>query len=200
MSNIMKKLIINDGEFEIVDEAARNAIEEFNDKPFISYEEDSAAELPVHTINDNVTSADSTWSSSKIQNKLDSIDVDVTPEYTAALPTGTTVSNKKGDVEGGCYKVGKLVTVNIKITMTTTFNQLNQYTGTFAELGEGLVPAFGKAALSAFANTSAEKRYPLTCYANSTEVDNYAAVNIGSPNLKLTEGMEIYINGSYAVA
>lgn len=75
MSNIMKKLIINDGEFEIVDESARNQIEDItNNLPYVTYDEDVELQLPVTTINDSETAANSTWSSQKISAEIETVD------------------------------------------------------------------------------------------------------------------------------
>lgn len=206
--------------------------------PYLYYDGDEGPELPIHTINDSVTSFLSTWSSQKIadeisggtsiqelntrvsslESNVSGVDQDIAgltsdvttlnnqvnsllPTFIQAVDSGTMVGEKKGDVEGGCYKIGNLVIVDLKITMTTTYNQQNHYTGLFAELGEGLVPAQGRAALSAFVNLSNEQRYTLTAFANSaSEIENYGTLNIGSPSLILTSGMEIHVNGAYAVS
>lgn len=206
--------------------------------PYLYYDGDDGVELPIHTINDSVTSASSTWSSEKIAEEIgggtsiqaltervtdletdvSGIDQDITgltsdvttlntrvngliPEFIPAADAGAATSaTKKGDVSGGCYKFGNLVIVDIKITMTTTYDNQNHYTGYFAELGEGLVPAQDKAALSAFVNLSNGTRYPLTCFATTGDTYEVPGINIGSPSLKLTAGMEIYINGAYAAS
>lgn len=66
--------------------------------PYIGYTEDGTFDLPIHTINDNVTANTSSWSSSKIAQKVTKVvyDIDIenfdgetSPYYTTATANAT---------------------------------------------------------------------------------------------------------------
>lgn len=66
--------------------------------PYIGYTEDGTFDLPIHTINDNVTGNTSTWSSSKISQKvtkvvydmnIENFDGETSPYYTTATANAT---------------------------------------------------------------------------------------------------------------
>lgn len=175
----------------------RNHVQDISD--FKAQINAKIAELDAAKIKDDTTATDSTWSSTKIKNELDN--VTFAPVFTPALPSGTNVKTgfeQKGTVDGGTYRIGNIVFVDIEVTMTTTYDHLNNYTGEFAELGAGLRPLHDYAPLSCVVTTPQEKRYLLPAFATwADEIEGYGTINVGSPNLKLTSGMKVYINGVY---
>lgn len=54
-------------------ESVAAVVKLLNDTPYTTYEEGESSDLPIHAINDDETSLDSTWSSEKINTKLDEV-------------------------------------------------------------------------------------------------------------------------------
>lgn len=80
--------------------------------PYIGYTEDGTFELPIHTINDSVTGASSTWSSNKINDKaskvvytvdIEGYDGSTDPYYTTAT-CGTTYAEALEMIANNTYK------------------------------------------------------------------------------------------------
>lgn len=161
--------------------------------PYLVYDSDAVPQLPVYTIDDLTESTSSTWSSEKIQQMLD--EYSNLAEYIPVINPSTVGIANKCTLSGGCYKIGRLVFVNVSAVMTRSITK-SHTTGNYAVIPE---PEHDETPLYGLYISSTERRYTLIAVVrNQGEgVSDVGLIGFNSPDVDIPNGGKITIGGVY---
>lgn len=133
--------------------------DQLNNTPYLEYEEDDDFTLPIHTINDEEISNDSTWSSTKINEIKEDVE-----DLTSATVYQELTESARG-LTFKFYKFGRFVLLKVTGTTSGSISTSGVYTAVISDLAEAFRPASNSAA-QVFFNTDKTGKLRVTTDGN----------------------------------